>query len=65
MKQLQKMVERSLVAKQPKPTVVGSNSDFSLHCAVLDKVVVNDVFPDEIVEDLLNDILNESTGQTK
>jgi hypothetical protein len=35
---------------------------FDLYCAVLDPVVVSDVFPDEIVRDILDQILEETTG---
>ena len=37
----------------------------SVHCAVLDRVVVSDVFPDEIVADIIEDLLDETTGERR
>ena len=34
----------------------------SLRCAAVDPVVVSDVFADEIIEELIHDIIDETVG---
>jgi hypothetical protein len=41
---------------------VEEDRGFDLFCAVLDRVVVSDVFPDEIVKDILDDLIEQTAG---
>ena len=36
-----------------------------MSCAVLDPVVVSDVFSDEIIEDIIYDIIDQTTGNKR
>ncbi|XP_023344467.1 thyroid adenoma-associated protein [Eurytemora carolleeae] len=72
MKQLQRALERSLGSRDPpadrqlqpgKQETRASDKDFSIQCALLDKVVVSDVFSDEIVENILEGILEKAVNK--
>ncbi len=49
-------------AASPAGQEEADDKGFHLYCAVLDPVVVSDVFPDEIVRDILEDLLELSIG---
>ena len=61
-KELQRTVGRSLGSRDPPLRSSRRPADRSLHCAVLDRVVVSDVYPDEVIQDIIEDIIDNTTG---
>lgn len=62
-KKLQKVVDQSLSSKfVSKPF---KNDSSSIECKILDPYEAKDVFPDELAEDIVGDIVNLSMGDKK
>ena len=58
-------MDRTQAAAPSPPPEKEDDRGFDLYCAVLDRVVVSDVYPDEIVRDILADLLEQTAASSE